>query len=137
MTSLVILTNLIKLSSQEKVGSLFITSHLSDYLTGGLGEEAAERQELSRYPTSHRRVYWAGEKANTQLGTLQLCIKRSQFSGTSGQTWEEASSVGSFRHNLQLGQDHGAADHTGGFGEQENHTAEQVFEQGMSIFTRL
>ena len=47
--------------------SLFITSHLSDYLTGGLGEEAAERQELSRYPTSHRRVYWAGEKANTRL----------------------------------------------------------------------
>ena len=65
MTSLIILTNLIKLSSQEQVGSLFITSHLSDYFTGGLGEEAAERQELSRYPTSHRRVYWAGEKANT------------------------------------------------------------------------
>ena len=68
MTSLVILTNLIKLSSQEQVASISITSHLSDYSTGGLGEEAAERQELSRYPTSHRRVYWAGEKANTQLG---------------------------------------------------------------------
>ena len=47
--------------------SLFITLHLSDYLKEGLGEEAAERQELSRYPTSHRRVYWAGEKANTRL----------------------------------------------------------------------
>ena len=46
--------------------SLFITSHLSDYFTGG-PEKAAERQELSRYPTSHRRVYWAGEKANTRL----------------------------------------------------------------------
>ena len=67
MTSLIILTNLIKLSSQEQVGSLFITSHSKDYFTGGLGEEAAERQELSRYPTSHRRVYWAGEKASTQL----------------------------------------------------------------------
>ena len=37
---------------------------------------------------------------------------------------------GSFRHNLQLGQDHGAADHTGGFGEQENYTAEQVVGKG-------
>ena len=50
--------------------SLFITSHLSDYFTGGLEEKAAKRQELSRYPTSHRRVYWAGEKANTQLGNF-------------------------------------------------------------------
>ena len=117
--------------------SLFITSHWA--ITS---QEDWEKRQLSAkncqdIPQSIEESIGREKRQTPNLATLQLCIKRSQFSGTSGQTWEEASSVGSFRHNLWLGQDHGAADHTGRSGEQENYTAEQVFNQGMSIFTRL
>ena len=86
MTSLVILTNLIKLSSQEQVGSLFIISHLNDYFTGGLGEEAAERKDCQDIPQAIEGSIGQERRQTPDLATLQLYIKRSQFSGTSGQT---------------------------------------------------
>jgi len=52
-----------EIPAPDDLSGLFDQSYQTEFSrAGGLEEKAAERQELSRYPTSHRRVYWAGEK---------------------------------------------------------------------------